>query len=75
VSNEERLTAKGTMGFLRRLGPRVRPYRAPLLLAGVLMFCSVGIGLAFPLIVRELLDAAFLAEDGALLNRIALGLL
>ena len=75
MSNEERLTAKGTMGFLRRLGPRVRPYRAPLLLAGVLMFGSVGIGLAFPLIVRELLDAAFLAEDGALLNRIALGLL
>jgi subfamily B ATP-binding cassette protein MsbA len=39
------------------------------------MFFSVGIGLAFPLIVRELLDAAFLAEDSALLNRIAIGLL
>jgi subfamily B ATP-binding cassette protein MsbA len=75
VSHEERLTAKGTMGFLRRLGPRVRPYRTPLLLAGVLMFCGVGIGLAFPLIVRELLDAAFLAEDAALLNRVAIGLL
>jgi subfamily B ATP-binding cassette protein MsbA len=43
--------------------------------AGVLMFCSVSIGLAFPLIVRELLDAAFLAGDSALLNRIAIGLL
>ena len=75
MSHEERLTAKGTMGFLRRLGPRVRPYRTPLLLAGVLMFCGVGIGLAFPLIVRELLDAAFLAEDAALLNRVAIGLL
>ena len=63
------------MGFLRRLGPRVRPYRAPLLLAGVLMFFSVSIGLAFPLMVRELLDAAFLASDSALLNRIATGLL
>jgi len=63
------------MGFLRRLSPRVRPYRAPLLLAGVLMLFSVSIGLAFPLIVRELLDAAFLAEDSALLNRIAIGLL
>ena len=71
----ERLTAKGTLGFLRRLGPRVRPYQAPLLLAGVLMFCSVGIGLAFPLVVRELLDAAFLSEDSSLLNRIAIGLL
>jgi subfamily B ATP-binding cassette protein MsbA len=39
------------------------------------MLCSVGIGLAFPLVVRELLDAAFLAEDSALLNRIAIGLL
>ena len=75
MSQQERLTAKGTMGFLRRLSPRVRPYRAPLLLAGVLMLFSVSIGLAFPLIVRELLDAAFLAEDSALLNRIAIGLL
>tara|TARA_B100000809_G_scaffold139663_2_gene137282 strand:+ start:4418 stop:6085 length:1668 start_codon:yes stop_codon:yes gene_type:complete len=38
------------------------------------MLCSVGIGLAFPLVVRELLDAAFLAEDSAVLNRIAIGL-
>ena len=71
----ERLTTKGTLGFLRRLGPRVRPYQAPLLLAGVLMLCSVSIGLAFPLIVRELLDAAFLAADSALLNRVAIGLI
>ena len=75
MSQQERLTAKGTIGFLQRLGPRVRPYRAPLLLAGVLMFFSVSIGLAFPLIVRELLDAAFLASDSVLLNRIAIGLL
>jgi len=74
VSTKERLTIKGTIGFLRRLGPRVGPYRTPLVLAGVLMLCSVGIGLAFPLVVRELLDAAFLAEDPAVLNRIAIGL-
>ena len=75
MSQPERLTVQGTAGFLRRLGPRVRPYRALLLVAGVLMLSSVGIGLAFPLVVRELLDAAFLAEDPALLNRIAIGLL
>jgi len=75
VSKQERLTIKGTIGFLRRLGPRVGPYTTPLVLAGVLMLCSVGIGLAFPLVVRELLDAAFLAEDSAVLNRIAIGLL
>jgi subfamily B ATP-binding cassette protein MsbA len=39
------------------------------------MFFSVGIGLAFPLVVRELLDAAFLEQNSALLNRIAVGLL
>ena len=75
MSYQERLTPKRTLGFLRRLGPRVRPYRTPLLLAGVLMLCSVSIGLAFPLIVRDLLDAAFQAADPALLNRVAIGLL
>jgi len=75
VSDPERLTPKGTLEFLRRLGPRLRPYRAALLLAGVLMLGSVGIGLAFPLVVQRLLDAAFLAGDSALLNRIAIGLL
>ncbi len=75
MSKQERLTIKGTIGFLRRLGPRVGPYTTPLVLAGMLMLCSVGIGLAFPLVVRELLDAAFLAEDSAVLNRIAIGLL
>lgn len=75
MSKQERLTIKGTIGFLRRLGPRLGPYTTPLVLAGMLMLCSVGIGLAFPLVVRELLDAAFLAEDSAVLNRIAIGLL
>ena len=75
MAQQERLTPRGTVGFLRRLGPRVRPYWASLLFAGVLMLFSVSIGLAFPLIVRELLDAAFLAGDSTLLNRIAIGLL
>ena len=75
MSDQERLTPRGTLGFLRRLGPRVMPYKAPLLAAGVLMLISVSIGLAFPLLVRELLDAAFLEDDSALLNRIAVGLL
>ena len=75
MSHRERLTPKGAVEFLRRLSPRLGPYRASLALAGVLMFLSVSIGLAFPLVVRELLDAAFLAGDSALLNRIAIGLL
>ncbi len=75
MPDQERLTPRGTLGFLRRLGPRVRPYATQLIVAGVLMLFSVGIGLEFPLVVGELLDAAFLAEDSALLNRIAIGLL
>jgi len=71
----ERLSPRRTVGFLRRLAPRVRLYRASLLLAGVLMLLSTAVGLAFPLIVRELLDAAFLVNDSGLLNQIALGLL
>ena len=71
----ERLSPKKALGFLRRLAPRIRPYRLVLLGAGLLMLVSTGIGLAFPLIVRELLDAAFLASDPGLLNRVALGLL
>lgn len=71
----ERLSPRRTVGFLRRLAPRVRPYRVSLLLAGVLMLLSTAVGLAFPLIVRELLDAAFFVNDSGLLNQITLGLL
>ncbi len=62
-------------GRLNRLWPRVRPYRGGLLIALVTLVASTAIGLAFPLIVRELLDAAFLGGDRALLDRIALLLL
>lgn len=70
----ERLPPRRAYRFLTRLAPRVRPYRGELALAGVLILFGTAIGLAFPLIVRELLDAAFLAGDRAMLNRIALGL-
>ncbi len=72
---KERLSPARTMGFLGRLRPLLRPHRKELAGAGVLILMATAIGLAFPLIVRELLDAAFLAGDAALLNRIALGLL
>lgn len=71
----EKLSPTRTFGFLRRIGPRLRPFRAHLVGAGILILLSSGVGLAFPLVVRELLDAAFLAGDAGLLNRIALGLL
>jgi ATP-binding cassette, subfamily B, bacterial MsbA len=60
---------------LRRLLPRIRPYIWRLLVAFVCLLGSASIALAFPQIVRHLLDAAFISADAGLLNRIALGLL
>jgi subfamily B ATP-binding cassette protein MsbA len=54
------------------LWPRIRPYRWTLALATVCLVASAAIGLAFPLIVRHLLDAAFVGHDRRLLDRIAL---
>ena len=70
-----RLSPKQAFGFLRLLTPRVIPYRQALFGAGVLLLIGTAIGLAFPLVVKELLDAAYLDSDGSLLNLIALGLL
>jgi subfamily B ATP-binding cassette protein MsbA len=40
-----------------------------------MLVVSTAVGLVFPLVVRQLLDAAFLAANGARLNRVAVGLL
>jgi ATP-binding cassette, subfamily B, bacterial MsbA len=72
---KERLSPRRTWHFLRRLAPRVRRYRGALVFAAFLIAIGTLIGLAFPLIVRELLDAAFLAGDPEMLNRIALSLI
>jgi ATP-binding cassette, subfamily B, bacterial MsbA len=61
--------------FLLRLRPRLRPHGRALLLAGILILGGTAIGLAFPLVIREILDAAFLAANRALLNQVALFLL
>jgi subfamily B ATP-binding cassette protein MsbA len=60
---------------LGRLLPRVRPYLPRLILAFVCLVASASIALAFPQIVRHLLDAAFISSNSGLLNKIALGLL
>jgi subfamily B ATP-binding cassette protein MsbA len=54
---------------------RVRPHASRIAVALACLLVSVGIGLAFPQIVRHLLDAAFVSHDSSLLDRIALGLL
>jgi len=63
------------MAFLRRLLPRVAPYRGALAGAAVLLLFSTAIGLVFPLVVRSLLDQAFVSGSGETLDSIAVGLL
>ena len=45
------------------------------MVAFVCLVASASIALAFPQIVRHLLDAAFISANAGLLNKIALGLL
>ncbi|MDB4882030.1 MAG: transporter transrane region, partial [Gemmatimonadetes bacterium] len=55
--------------------PRVRPYAGRLVICAICLVIAAGVGLAFPLVVRHLLDAAFQQRDRALLDRIAIGLI
>lgn len=57
---------------LRPLLARLRPYVSQLVLGALALLLSSAIGLAFPLIVRELLDAAFVKGNGSLLNKLAI---
>jgi subfamily B ATP-binding cassette protein MsbA len=59
---------------LARLLPLARPYAGRLLVALVCLVVAALAGLAFPAVVRWLLDAAFVGRDRALLDRLALGL-
>jgi subfamily B ATP-binding cassette protein MsbA len=60
---------------LGRLLPRLRPFRGQLSIAAICLLVAAGVGLAFPQVVRHLLDAAFQDHDRPLLDRIALGLI
>ena len=73
--SDERPRGMVSPGPLRGLLPLVRPHASRLALALVCLVASTGIALAFPQIVRHLLDAAFISANSTLLNRIALGLL
>jgi ATP-binding cassette, subfamily B, bacterial MsbA len=58
-----------------QLLPRLRPYAGRLAIAAVGLVIAAGVGLAFPLVVREMLDAAFEQRDRTRLDNIALLLL
>ena len=57
---------------LARLVPWLRPYRGALAVASVCLLGSAAVGLAFPAVVKTLLDAAFQQHDASMLDRIAL---
>src|SRR6476469_4150985 len=60
---------------LRAIVPRVRPFAGTLAICAVCLVIAAGVGLAFPLVVRYLLDAAFQHRDRAMLDRIAIGMI
>jgi subfamily B ATP-binding cassette protein MsbA len=60
---------------LARLVPRLRPYTGRLLIAAACLLVAASVSLAFPQVVRHLLDAAFERRNPELLDRIAIGLI
>jgi ATP-binding cassette, subfamily B, bacterial MsbA len=73
VSFRDRLRAlRSSPRDLWRLLAYARPYRARLAVALVSLFIASGLGLAFPQVVRWLIDAAFIDRDSARLNSLAL---
>ncbi|MBA3671777.1 MAG: ATP-binding cassette domain-containing protein, partial [Gemmatimonadaceae bacterium] len=54
--------------------PRLRPYVGQLAICAVCLLIAAAVALAFPQVVRLLLDAAFERHDRALLDRVAIGL-
>jgi subfamily B ATP-binding cassette protein MsbA len=60
---------------LGRLLPLVRPYALRLAIAALCLVVAAGVGLAFPQVVRHMLDAAFEERSERRLDAIALGLI
>lgn len=56
--------------FLIRLWPRLAPFSGALALGALFILLGTATGLVFPLVVRDVLDAAFVAGDRSMLNRI-----
>jgi len=71
ASHQRKLQSPKPLG---KLLPRIRPFRGRLAIAALCLVVAASVGLAFPQVVRHLLDAAFERHDRGLLDRIALGL-
>src|SRR5262249_53621332 len=59
---------------VRRLVALLRPYRGRLVVAGLLLIVSNGLGLIFPLIIRSLLNTILVQREERLLNLVVEGL-
>ncbi|CUS04593.2 Lipid A export ATP-binding/permease protein MsbA [Candidatus Promineifilum breve] len=66
---------RGGLSVFRRLLGYVRPYWRWMTVAVVALIISSLLGLVLPLVVRNLVDFAFVNDDVADLNRVTLGLL
>ncbi len=69
---EKKTSRRLTLFALRKLAPRLRPHRKALAGAVTCLVVSAAIGLSFPLVVRYLMDAAFIQKSLGHLNEIAL---
>src|SRR3954452_23246800 len=56
--------AAADRGLLRRVVSLFRPYRRPVLGVGLLILVSAGLGVASPLLVRDVFDKALFAPGG-----------
>jgi len=72
---EQHPAPKLSLFAVKRLLPRLRPHRWALTGAAACLVSSTAIGLAFPLVVRYLMDAAFVERNASRLGTIALWLL
>ncbi|HET9533285.1 MAG TPA: ABC transporter transmembrane domain-containing protein [Blastocatellia bacterium] len=72
---EDKQRPKGSPRDLLRLLAYAKPYRVRLAIALVSLLIASGLALAFPQLVRIIIDAAFVDRDATRLNRMALMLI
>jgi subfamily B ATP-binding cassette protein MsbA len=72
AKDEAKDTARGSPKDLLRLLAYAKPYRSRLAIALLSLVVAGVLGLAFPQVVRLLINAAFVERDSAKLNRLAL---
>jgi subfamily B ATP-binding cassette protein MsbA len=71
----ERPPIRPTRGVWRRMAGLLRPYRGRLVVAALLLIVFNGMGLVFPLVIRQLLNSILVQHDAGLLNTVVLFLI